>query len=59
VKLLGEQLRKDGVPCGLEIRAAKFVSRHSRLQIKQQMLQWGSTRCWLGRGRRKLRGQKS
>jgi hypothetical protein len=29
------------VPCGLEIRAAKFVSRRSGFQIKQQMLQRG------------------
>ena len=48
VKLLGEQLARR-VPCGLEIRAAKFVSR-SGFQIKQQMLQWGSTRCGRGEG---------
>jgi hypothetical protein len=35
VKLLGEQLRKE-VPCGLDIRAAKFVSRRSGFPIKQQ-----------------------
>ena len=50
VKLLGEQLARM-VPCGLEIRAAKFVSRRSGFQFKQQMLQWGSTRCGQGRGR--------
>ena len=50
VKLLGEQLARM-VPCGLEIGAAKFVSRRSGFQIKQQMLQWGSTRCGQGRGR--------
>jgi len=49
-KLLGEQLARM-VPCGLEIRAAKFVSRRSGFQFKQQMLQWGSTRCGQGRGR--------
>jgi hypothetical protein len=49
-KLLGEQLARM-VPCDLEIRAAKFVSRRSGFQIKQQMLQWGSTRCGQGRGR--------
>ena len=47
------------VPCGLEIRAAKFVSRRSGFQIKQQMLQWGSTRCGQERGRRRLRRQKA
>jgi hypothetical protein len=37
VKLLGEQLARM-VPCGLEIGAAKFVSRRSGFQIKPQML---------------------
>jgi hypothetical protein len=34
VKLLGEQLARRMVPCGLEIGAAKFVSRRSGFQIK-------------------------
>ena len=38
------------VPRGLDTRAAKFVSRLSEFQIKQQMLQWESTRCGLKRG---------
>ena len=48
-KLLGEQLARM-VPCGLEIRAAKFVSRRSGFQFKQQMLQWGSTGAGRGEG---------
>jgi hypothetical protein len=37
VKLLGEQLRKEG-PCrGLDIRAAKSVSRLSEFQTKDRM----------------------
>jgi hypothetical protein len=40
VKLLGEQLRKDG-PCrGLDSRAAKSVSRLAEFQTKDRMLQW-------------------
>src|SRR5580693_10600812 len=49
VQLLGEQVRKDSAR-GLDIRAAKFVSRLSEFQIKQQLLQWESTRCGLKRG---------
>ena len=48
-KLLGEQLARM-VPCGLEIRSAKFVSRRSGFQFKQQMLQWGSTGAGRGEG---------
>jgi hypothetical protein len=45
VKLLGEQLRKEGACRGLDIRAAKSVSRlsefrASEFQTKDRMLQW-------------------
>jgi hypothetical protein len=40
VKLLGEQLRKEGACRGLDIRAAKSVSRLSEFQTKDRMLQW-------------------
>jgi hypothetical protein len=50
-KLLGEQRAQGWCLAAFEIRSAKFVSRRSGFQIKQQMLQWGSTRCGQGRGR--------
>jgi hypothetical protein len=45
VKLLGEQLRKQGACRGLDIRAANLVSRLSKVQAsefqtKDRMLQW-------------------
>jgi hypothetical protein len=40
VKLLGEQLRKEGACRGLDIRAAKLVYRLSELETKDRMLQW-------------------
>jgi len=40
VKLLAEQLRKGGACRGLDIRAAKFVSRLSEFQTKDRMLHW-------------------
>ena len=40
VKLLRGRLRKESACRGLDIRAAKFVSRLSEVEMKDRMLQW-------------------
>jgi len=57
VKLPGEQLRKQGACRGLDIRAAKFVSRlsefeASEFQTNDRMLQW-SEQVLAGQGAKK------